>query len=215
MKKSVLTVISDPVCPWCFIGKNRLDRAIKSLPENINLDVQWNPFELNPTLSKSGMSRDDYLRIKFGSTRAANKIYDNIAFTACSDGIILNLDSITRTPNTRDAHKLILYSQKLRVQDKLVHNLFKAYLIDGLDIGNLDTLVQIARQSGISTKEAKNTLLNDNLHSEIEKLEEKATEMGIMGVPAFLYNDRYLFSGAQSVETIKFSIIKAFDKNLS
>ena len=215
MKTPLLTVISDPVCPWCFIGKNRLDNAINSLPANINLDVHWSPFELNPTIPKSGMNRDDYLRIKFGSTHAASKVYDNISLAACEDGLILNLDSITRTPNTRDAHKLILYSRKLGTQDKLVHNLFKAYLIDSLDIGDFDTLAQIAKQSGITTKEATSILLNNDLHSEIDSLEEKATEMGIRGVPAFLYNDRYLFSGAQSVQTMKLSIIKAFDKNLS
>lgn len=213
-REATLTVVSDPICPWCYIGKARLDLALKEIQPEISLRVEWNPFELNPSLPKKGMDRADYLRIKFGSTSSAKKIYEQILINAEADELELNLEAIKKTPNTRDAHKLILSANSPKLQNLIVSKLFEAYFILGIDIGEANNLLDIAVKSGFQRSEAENILIDSELNSRVETLEEQASNLGIMGVPAFLYNGHYLFSGAQSAETIRLSIIKAHKRHL-
>ena len=213
-REATLTVVSDPICPWCYIGKARLGLALKEIEPEISLRVEWNPFELNPSLPKKGMDRADYLRIKFGSTSAAKKIYRQILINAEADELELNLEAIKKVPNTRDAHKLILSANSPKLQNLIVSKLFEAYFILGVDIGEANNLLDIAAKSGFQRSEAENILVDPELNSRVEALEEQASNLGIMGVPAFLYNGHYLFSGAQSAETIRLSIIKAHKRHL-
>ena len=213
-REATLTVVSDPICPWCYIGKARLDLALKEIQPEISLRVEWNPFELNPSLPKKGIDRADYLRIKFGSTSSAKKIYEQILINAEADELELNLEAIKKTPNTRDAHKLILSANSPKLQNLIVSKLFEAYFILGIDIGEANNLLDIAVKSGFQRSEAENILIDSELNSRVETLEEQASNLGIMGVPAFLYNGHYLFSGAQSAETIRLSIIKAHKRHL-
>tara|TARA_B100000579_G_scaffold338923_1_gene290253 strand:- start:509 stop:1156 length:648 start_codon:yes stop_codon:yes gene_type:complete len=213
-REATLTVVSDPICPWCYIGKARLDLALKEIQPEISLRVEWNPFELNPSLPKKGIDRADYLRIKFGSTSSAKKIYEQILINAEADELELNLEAIKKTPNTRDAHKLILSANSPKLQNLIVSKLFEAYFILGIDIGEANNLLDIAVKSGFQRSEAENILIDSELNSRVEALEEQASNLGIMGVPAFLYNGHYLFSGAQSAETIRLSIIKAHKRHL-
>ena len=213
-REATLTVVSDPICPWCYIGKARLGLALKEIEPEISLRVEWNPFELNPSLPKKGMDRADYLRIKFGSTSAAKKIYSQILINAEADELELNLEAIKKVPNTRDAHKLILSANSPKLQNLIVSKLFEAYFILGVDIGEANNLLDIAAKSGFQRSEAENILVDPELNSRVEALEEQASNLGIMGVPAFLYNGHYLFSGAQSAETIRLSIIKAHKRHL-
>ena len=213
-REARLTVISDPICPWCYIGKARLGVALKEIEPEISLRVEWNPFELNPSLPKIGMDRADYLRIKFGSTSSAKKIYRQILLNAEADKLELNLEAIKKVPNTRDAHKLILSANSPKLQNLIVSKLFEAYFTLGVDIGEANNLLDIAAKSGFQRSEAENILVDPELNSRVEALEEQASDLGIMGVPAFLYNGHYLFSGAQSAETIRLSIIKAHKRHL-
>lgn len=213
-REATLTVVSDPICPWCYIGKARLGLALKEIEPEISLRVEWNPFELNPSLPKKGMDRADYLRIKFGSTSSAKKIYRQILINAEADELELNLEAIKKVPNTRDAHKLILSANSPKLQNLIVSKLFEAYFILGVDIGEANNLLDIAAKSGFQRSEAENILVDPELNSRVEALEEQASNLGIMGVPAFLYNGHYLFSGAQSAETIRLSIIKAHKRHL-
>ena len=213
-KEATLTVVSDPICPWCYIGKARLGLALKEIQPKISLRVEWNPFELNPSLPKKGMDRADYLRIKFGSTSSAKRIYDQILINAEADELEINFEAIKKVPNTRDAHKLILSANSPKLQNLIVNKLFEAYFILGVDIGEASNLLNIAVKSGFQRSEAENILVDPELNSRVETLEEHASNLGIMGVPAFLYNGHYLFSGAQSAETIRLSIIKAHKRHL-
>ena len=213
-KEATLTVVSDPICPWCYIGKARLGLALKEIQPKISLRVEWNPFELNPSLPKKGMDRADYLRIKFGSTSSAKRIYDQILINAEADELEINFEAIKKVPNTRDAHKLILSANSPKLQNLIVNKLFEAYFILGVDIGEASNLLNIAVKSGFQRSEAENILVDPALNSRVETLEEQASNLGIMGVPAFLYNGHYLFSGAQSAETIRLSIIKAHKRHL-
>ena len=213
-REATLTVVSDPICPWCYIAKARLGLALKEIEPEINLRVKWNPFELNPSLPKKGMDRADYLRIKFGSTSSAKKIYRQILINAEADELELNLEAIKKVPNTRDAHKLILSANSPKLQNLIVSKLFEAYFIFGVDIGEANNLMDIAEKSGLQRSEAENILIDPELNSRVEALEEQVSDLGIMGVPAFLYNGHYLFSGAQSTETIRLSIIKAHKRHL-
>ena len=213
-REATLTVVSDPICPWCYIGKARLGVALKEIEPEISLRVEWNPFELNPSLPKKGMDRADYLRIKFGSTSSAKKIYRQILINAEADELELNLEAIKKVPNTRDAHKLILSANSPKLQNLIVSKLFEAYFILGVDIGEANNLLDIAAKSGFQRSEAENILVDPELNSRVEALEEQVSNLGIMGVPAFLYNGHYLFSGAQSAETIRLSIIKAHKRHL-
>ena len=213
-REATLTMVSDPICPWCYIGKARLGLALKEIEPEISLRVEWNPFELNPSLPKKGMDRADYLRIKFGSTSSAKKIYRQILINAEADELELNLEAIKKVPNTRDAHKLILSANSPKLQNLIVSKLFEAYFILGVDIGEANNLLDIAAKSGFQRSEAENILVDPELNSRVETLEEQASNLGIMGVPAFLYNGHYLFSGAQSAETIRLSIIKAHKRHL-
>jgi len=213
-REATLTVVSDPICPWCYIGKARLGLALKEIEPEISLRVEWNPFELNPSLPKKGMDRADYLRIKFGSTSTAKKIYRQILINAEADELELNLEAIKKVPNTRDAHKLILSANSPKLQNLIVSKLFEAYFILGVDIGEANNLLDIAAKSGLQRSEAENILIDPELNSRVEALEEQVSDLGIMGVPAFLYNGHYLFSGAQSTETIRLSIIKAHKRHL-
>ncbi len=213
-REATLTVVSDPICPWCYIGKARLGLALKEIEPEISLRVEWNPFELNPSLPKKGMDRADYLRIKFGSTSSAKKIYRQILINAEADELELNLEAIKKVPNTRDAHKLILSANSPKLQNLIVSKLFEAYFTLGVDIGEANNLLDIAAKSGFQRSEAENILVDPELNSRVEALEEQVSDLGIMGVPAFLYNGHYLFSGAQSTETIRLSIIKAHKRHL-
>tara|TARA_B100000700_G_C14838163_1_gene757869 strand:- start:59 stop:706 length:648 start_codon:yes stop_codon:yes gene_type:complete len=213
-KEATLTVVSDPICPWCYIGKARLGLALKEIQPKISLRVEWNPFELNPSLPKKGMDRADYLRIKFGSTSSAKRIYDQILINAEADELEINFEAIKKVPNTRDAHKLILSANSPKLQNLIVNKLFEAYFILGVDIGEASNLLNIAVKSGFQRSEAENILVDPELNSRVETLEEHASNLGIMGVPAFLYNGHYLFSGAQSTETIRLSIVKAHKRHL-
>lgn len=209
-----LEIISDVVCPWCYIGKHRLEQGLAMLDDDVSIEVSWRPFELNPTLPKEGMDRGEYCEAKFGSIEQARQIYANIAANAEVDGLAIAVERIARTPNTRAAHRLIELAGTRGCQNELVDALFKAYFVDGRDVGDPETLLALSLAAGLSAPEAQQTLADDSGDDAIETQERAASAMGVHGVPAFIYNGRMLFSGAQSAQTIALTLKRAIAKGL-
>ncbi|MEX2482160.1 MAG: DsbA family oxidoreductase [Gammaproteobacteria bacterium] len=209
-----LDIVSDVVCPWCYIGKHRLTRALALLEDAPPLDIRWRPFELNPTLPAAGMDRRAYCVAKFGSVERANALYANVAANAHADGLPMAVERIARTPNTRRAHRLIELAQTHACQDAVVDALFEAYFVDGRDIGDLETLTALGSAVGIDGDSIAAALTDAAGGAAIERQEHAAHELGVSGVPSFLYNDRLLFSGAQSPETIARAIQRAAARGL-
>ena len=176
----VVDVISDVICPWCYIGKRRLEKAIATHGEPVN--VQWHPFQLNPTMPKEGISRKEYRARKFGSWERS-----------------LELDY--RTPNTVDAHRLIWLADQHDCQDSVVEGLFRAYFTEGRDIGNRQTLIDLAAEAGLDRQAAEAMLNSGDGMDVIEEAGELSQRHQVTGVPFFIINQTITLSGAQEPET--------------
>jgi predicted DsbA family dithiol-disulfide isomerase len=206
MKAISIDVISDVICPWCFLGKRRLDKAI-GLLDDIKVEVNWRPFFLDPNIPKEGMSRRTYLENKFGAERLKT-IHDPILAAGKADGVPYAFDRIMRTPNTMDAHRLIRWSHEAGKQHDVAERLFMAYFNEGLDIGDRKVLLKIAGEAGmdeadISTKLADVTDI-DAVNAEVER----AYRMGVTGVPCFIFAQKQGLMGAQPAEVLADAIGK-------
>ena len=179
-------IVSDTICPWCYIGKRRFERALV-LSGRTDVAVAWRPFQLNPDMPAEGMTRDDYVRAKFGGGDRPRQIYQAIAESGREAGIEFQFSRIKRTPNTVLSHRLVHWSAKNDIQDEVVAELFKAYFEEGLDIGDLETLVECARRY----------LMGDEGRQEVVASDVYARRLGINGVPCFIVNRKYAVSGAQ------------------
>lgn len=194
----LVDVISDTVCPWCYIGKKRFDRARAERP-GIDMDVRWRPFQLDPTIPPEGVDRHAYLERKFGPDRARH-IGDAIREAGEEAGITFNFDRIERTPNTFDSHRLIRWAASAGCQNEMVDILFRRYFEDGEDIGDRKVLVDAAREAGMDHELVAYLLIHDKDAELIRHEDRTAREMGISGVPTFLFEQAYAVMGAQEVE---------------
>lgn len=190
-----LDIISDPICPWCYIGKARLDRALEAAGEN-PFDIHWRAFQLNPDMPAEGMDRQAYLTAKFGKDDAKS-FYARIEQTAIETGLKVNFDAITRTPNTVDAHRLIRWARPMGKQTALVMNLFRRYFEDGQDIGDHDVLGEAGMTAGLEQDETKRLLASSNDTEEVRAEDAGFREMGVSGVPTFIVGGQYVVNGAQ------------------
>jgi predicted DsbA family dithiol-disulfide isomerase len=195
-------VVSDVICPWCHVGKRRLEKAIKLLGPDAQVGVTWRPFQLNPTMPKEGMPRTEYRRVKFGSLERSQALNARLTAVAATEGIEFHLDRITRTPNTLNAHRLIWLARRQGKQDAVVEALFKAYFVDGMDIGEAKNLVSIAAAAGIEKALVEKMLATDEGLSEVVGEEEQFKAMGIEGVPSFVVGGVVLFSGAAEPQVL-------------
>ncbi len=198
----LIEVISDVVCPWCFIGKRRLERALAAHPET-GVEVVWRTFQLNPDMPPEGMDRKRYLAVKFGSAKRAESIYEHIAETGASDGIAFDFDAIGRTPNTIDAHRLIRFAAETGEtgrQNQVVELLFRRYFVEGGDIGEVDSLVEGAAQAGLDAAAVRAYLESDRDIEAMRAEDAHARRLGVTGVPCFIADGRYAISGAQAPE---------------
>ena len=194
-----LNIYSDPICPWCYIGKIHLERALETLNEN-PFHIAWHPFQLNPEMPKTGMDRKKYLEQKFGSTSGFTSAYRPVIEHTKNFNIDLKLDKIQRTPNTMNAHRLINWAVLEDCQNKIVSELFKAYFVDGLDLGNKTILAQLASKYFMDEKSILRLLNSDNDISNIIDRDRTARRMGVKAVPMFIVADQYAVSGAQTAE---------------
>jgi predicted DsbA family dithiol-disulfide isomerase len=194
-------VISDVICPWCYIGKRRLEKAIAALDDQHDVQVRWHPFQLNPTMPKEGISRREYRTRKFESWERSMELDAKVIAVGEAEGIHFAFDKIERTPNTVDAHRLIWLADQHDCQDAVVEALFRAYFTEGKDIGNQQTLIDVASESGLD-RQIADTMLNSEAGLEvIAQAGERSRRHQVEGVPFFIINNAITLSGAQAPET--------------
>ncbi|MCC5962466.1 MAG: DsbA family oxidoreductase [Rhodobacteraceae bacterium] len=193
-----LDIWSDPICPWCLIGKTRLDRALESRPDH-PFDIRWRPFQLNPDMPAEGMDRDEYMALKFGDADGVVNAYRPVVEAAEQSGVTLDLPAITRTPNTLNAHRLIHWAGLEGRQTAMISTLFRAYFQQGRDIGDADTLADLAEGCGMDRAMTARLLDSDADAQLVRDADRDARARGIQGVPCFILNGEYAITGAQPV----------------
>jgi len=198
-----IEVVSDVICPWCYIGKKRLEKALKLLEKEIRPEIQWLPFQLNPDMPREGVARAEYRKAKFGSVERGRQLDARVAAEGQGEGIAFAFDRMQRTPNTVAAHRLIALAQKQGVGQKVVDALFKAYFEDAKDIGNSKILEEIANQSGV------NGWPDGSDEKEVAALEASMRGFGISAVPTFLFDRKFGVSGAHPPESLAEAIREA------
>jgi len=194
-----LDILSDPICPWCYIGKAHLDRAFSARPDH-RFAIEWHPFQLNPEMPETGMDRREYLETKFGGRAQAVKVYGQIEDAANAAGLKIDFAAIKRTPNTIDAHRLIHWAGLEGRQTAAVSRLFKAYFEDGRDIGAGDVLVEIADGIGMDKAVTERLLDSDADLENVRSRDAHARERGVSGVPTFMIANQHVLPGAQQPE---------------
>lgn len=199
MAQSVIAidVVSDVICPWCFLGKRRLDKALALIPE-IKTEIVFRPFFLDPSIPTGGLDRHKYMTDKFGEERLKT-IHDPLIKAGLEDGVPYQFDKITRAPNTLDAHRIIRWAQAVGRQSEVVEALFVAYWRDGKDVGDHTVLGDIAKSIGLDVAA---DLTSDKDKAEVKQECVRAQQMGISGVPTFIINQKYGISGAQGAEML-------------
>ncbi|PTQ75144.1 DsbA family oxidoreductase [Celeribacter persicus] len=194
-----LDIFHDPICPWCYIGKARLERALEARP-NHRFAIQWHAFQLNPTMPKEGMERRDYLNAKFGGAEGARKAYAPIIETLLKELPKTDLLGIRTTPNTLDAHRLIHWAGIEGRQTPMVAALYRAYFQEGRDIGNAEVLADLAGQVGMQPEAVTRLLASDADIEEIRSRDQHARDRGVNAVPLFIVGNRHAVEGAQPTE---------------
>ncbi|HRA87421.1 MAG TPA: DsbA family oxidoreductase [Planctomycetaceae bacterium] len=199
--KLLIDVISDVICPWCYIGKRRLEKAIAAFDGQHDVRVKWHPFQLNPAMPKEGISRREYRIRKFGSWERSMELDAKIIAVGTTEGIHFAFDKMEQTPNTVDAHRLIWLADQHGCQGEVVEALFRAYFIEGIDIGNQQTLIDVAAELGLD-RQSVETMLNSEAGLEvIAQAGELSQRHDVTGVPFFIINNAITLSGAQAPET--------------
>ncbi len=206
-----IDIVSDVVCPWCYIGKRKLEAAL-ALPQAADLppvQIRWHPFQLNPTLPEAGMPRKQYLEEKFGGPARAAEIYARVHAAGAAVGLDLNFDAIQQQANTLAAHALIAFAQEdssngpdNAVGNKIKERLMQAYFVEGRFIGSIDVLAQIAIEAGLDGDAARAYVTDATHRAEVAQADAQAREMGVTGVPFFIFNQKVAVSGAQDPQTL-------------
>lgn len=191
-----IDVVSDVVCPWCYIGKRRLEQAIALRPD-IPVTVRWHPYFLNPWVPREGMSRADYLTQKFGSVERYDGIAGRVRAAAAAEGLVYASDKMARQPNTLDCHRLIFWAGEAGNAARMKQRLMELYFAEGADLSDRETLVRAAAECGLDADETRARLASDADVAEVEQAANAAKEAGIDGVPCFILGNVLAVSGAQ------------------
>ena len=194
-----IEVVSDVVCPWCFIGKRRLERALELVPD-IPVDIRWRPYFLNPWIPREGVDRQTYLETKFGSAERYAVIAERVAAAAAMEGLLYAHDAISRQPNTLDSHRLILWSRSATDPGNMKQRLMELYFSEGADLTDPKTLIQAAADCGMDGDLVRRLLASDADVDRVENEANAAREAGIDGVPCFIFGGSLIVTGAQSPE---------------
>jgi predicted DsbA family dithiol-disulfide isomerase len=194
-----IDIVSDVICPWCFIGKRRLEKALNGRPAS----VRWHPFQLNPDMPREGIDRKSYRIGKFGSWERSQELDARVAAAGEDEGIAFRFDKMARTPNTLDAHRIIWLAGESGVQDAVVEALFLAYFTEGEDLSDRATLAEVAADAGLDRAEVYELLASDKGIDVVQAGEEQARRLGVSGVPFFVVNGRVALSGAQPPELFR------------
>ena len=194
-----LDILSDPICPWCYIGKANLDRALEARPDH-PFEIEWHPFQLNPDMAEGGMDRQTYLETKFGGKENAAQVYGRIEDAAKATGLKIDFGAISKTPNTIDAHRLIHWAGLEGRQTAAVSRLFKAYFENGEDIGDRTVLLDIADGIGMDRAMTERLFDSDADVEDIRARDAHARQHGVTGVPTFVVANTHALPGAQPPE---------------
>lgn len=191
-----IDIHSDTICPWCYIGKRRLEAALADDGET-GAEIRWRPFQLNPEMPREGIGRADYLAIKFGGPEHARQAYAAVAHAAEATGLEMDLEGIRRTPNTLQSHRLLAHAARAGSQDAVVEGLFRAYFVEGRDIGDDAVLADVAGRAGLDPDDAARHLAGDAGREEVLAEDRAARAAGIHGVPHLVIDGALAVSGAQ------------------
>jgi predicted DsbA family dithiol-disulfide isomerase len=200
-----IDIYSDVICPWCFIGKRRMEAGLAGQTAT----VRWHPFELNPDLPHEGVERRAYRIKKFGSWERSLELDAQVGRAFAGEGLVFNPDKMARTPNTFDSHRVIWLAGEAGVQDAVVEALFRAYFTDGRDLSDRATLAAVAVEGGLDESGAKELLAGDRGAAEVRRWEQRGLHLGISGVPFFIINGKVALSGAQPAELFRGAIEQA------
>ena len=203
-----IDVILDVVCPWCFLGKRRLDAALRQFPTQ-SIEVRWRPFQLDPSIPDGGFDRSGYLTRKFGSIDRLAEVQGRLTDLGKDVNIHFKFSEIQRAPNTINAHRLIRWAYRFGRQDEIVESIFISYFENGLDIGDPLVLASLADLSGFNREEIYDRLVSDEDRKSVAQEAHKATEIGVQGVPFFIFGGKLSVSGAEPVETLAHTIREA------
>ncbi len=207
-----LDIVSDAICPWCFIGKRQLESALATLEaEGLRFAIHWNPFQLNPDMPAEGVARAAYRAAKFGSAERSAALDARVSQAAAAVGLTFALDRQLRTPNTIAAHRLIWFAGQAGVQDAAMEAVFTAYFLDARDIGDAAVLADCAASAGIDRAEAAAFLASDTAAAEIRAADQQARSAGVNGVPSFFLDGYFLFSGALPADQMAGALRQAHD----
>jgi predicted DsbA family dithiol-disulfide isomerase len=209
-----IDIISDVVCPWCFIGRQRLEAALGLFARrgpDAAPRVRWHPFELNPEIPRQGISRQAYLEAKFGGRARAAEIYGRIGAAGRTAGIDFAFERIERQPNTFDAHRLIAWAEQRGGGADVVERLFRAYFLEGRWIGARDVLAAIAAEAGLDAEAARAMLDSAGCAAEVAAAEARARELGVTGVPFFIFAGKVAAAGAQEPEILLQAMMQAIE----
>lgn len=204
-----LDVVSDTICPWCYIGKKRLDQALV-MHGGDGITLAWRPFQLDASIPEGGVDRKAYMEKKFGAERART-VGNTIRELGEAAGITFRFDRIERSPNTLDSHRLVRWAGTAGCQNEMVDILFRRYFEDGEDVGSHDVLLDAANEAGMDVDIVRDLLLKDADKELIRREDAMARQMGIQGVPSFVINSQWVMVGAQEPETL----VRMFDKLLA
>lgn len=211
-KKFTIDVVSDVVCPWCFLGRKRLEQALELNPD-IDVSVNWRPFQLDPTIPRQGKDRKRYLQEKFGSSDRIFEIHQQLTELGSEAGIEFDFEAIEMSPNTLDAHRLIRWAAQAtpNVQDTVVGILFSYYFEQGKDIGDHEVLLEAAGEAGMDVSIVASLLPTDADVVGVRQEIDTANQIGVRGVPCFILDQKYAIMGAQSAETLADAIRQTAD----
>jgi predicted DsbA family dithiol-disulfide isomerase len=202
-----IDVVSDVVCPWCYLGKKRLERALAENGEATQ--VRWRPYQLDPTIPAGGLDRQAYMRNKFGDDGRLEQIHERLRALGAEEGIAYAFDKIERSPNTLDAHRLIRWAAEAGVQDAVVDRLFSLYFEQGRDIGDRKLLAEVARAAGMDAQSVEKRLAEGTDEREVQQEIAQAQSLGVTGVPFFIFASRFGVPGAQSAEVLTSALERA------
>ena len=208
MAPLTIDIVSDVVCPWCYLGKRRLEEALQKLGRT-DATVRWRPFQLDESIPEQGLDRQAYMRGKFGDLSRLQSVHDRLVAYGKEVGADYDFEAIARAPNTLKAHRLIRWAGEAGVQDAVVDRLFRAYFEQGQDIGDVATLAEIAAESGLDREEIARRLASDEDEQAAQTEIDAWRRAGVTGVPFFIFNEKLAVPGAEGVDTLVAAMIEA------
>ena len=197
-----IDVVSDVMCPWCYVGKRRLEKALSEVPEDIEVKIHWRPFQLDPTIPPEGRDRKKYLADKFGTPEQVAEKYDPIRQAGEAEGIPFNFDGIAVSPNTLNAHRVLRWAEQVGLQNEMAERLFQAYFIDAADLTDNAVLTDLAVEVGLERDVVERLLAGDADLKEVQDEMVHYQQMGVRSVPTMIVGKKYAITGAQNADTI-------------